>query len=154
MIIFLFFIKSLDKYKKSKINFYGLYILTAIFLLEWFLYHPALRYGGYHLIFLIIFIPLGIYLSQLSISYKLFYEKASILVIITFFIFSVRNLDRIIKEYEEYKFNPMVNLNYDFFGGDESFHFRYNTHIRKNYNKYNYIKILEKKIIYLSKENN
>ena len=153
IIIFLFFIKNIGKYNKSKISFYYLYILITAFLIEWFLYHPTLRYGGYHLIYLIIFIPFSIYLSKLTATYKIFYKKALILLIITSLIFSVRNIDRIYNEYTKYKFNPLVNLNYGFFGGDESFHFRYNSHLRKNYNNYNYIKILGKRFTYMSKEN-
>ena len=124
-----------------------------IFFIEWFLYHPALRYGGYHLIYLIIFIPFSIYISNFDISYKIFRKKAVILILITVIIFTFRNFNRLNLEYEKYNYNPILSLNYKFIGGDKKFHYRYNSHIKDRLSNYNSFQFLGKKFVYLSREN-
>ena len=65
----------LIKFKRSefiKRNFYLFYVVLLLLLLEWFLNHPALRYGGFTLIALSIFIPLSIFIeSRLNLNFKL-----------------------------------------------------------------------------------
>ena len=84
--------------------------------LEWFFYHPALRYGGYHLIALLLFVPFAIFFEK-----KINFEPRSILkikflIFIIFVIFFVRNIDRIHNEYQVYKYNflsyPSYNLEF------------------------------------------
>ena len=50
--------------KKNRKIILSVFILTVILSLEWFLNHPALRYGGYYLLCTLWFIPLSIYLSK------------------------------------------------------------------------------------------
>ena len=104
-------------------------------------------------IFLLILIPISIKLNQYKIKYELFYSKALTLLIITIVIFSLRNIERIYSEYKNYNFNPFISLNYNFFGGDEEFHYRYNSHLKYRYDKYYGVEILGKKFIYLSRNN-
>ena len=67
--------------------------------LEWFLNHPALRYGGYYLLCIIWFIPLSIYLSKKKFS---FIDKKKVtisLIIFSLLVFNLRNIKRIDKEF-------------------------------------------------------
>ena len=49
---------------------YFVYLLIFVLGIEWFYNHPALRYGGYHIIALLVFIPLAIKLSSSHIDLK------------------------------------------------------------------------------------
>ena len=81
--------------------------------------HPALRYGGYSLIALIFFIPLSIYLSKFSYSFKQIKLKTSILILISLTFFLTKNLNRIYIEHDKYKYNvvakPFYSLSKDAF---------------------------------------
>ena len=61
--IFLFFFRK-SFFKKSIIkvdhHVYLVYLLILILGIEWFYNHPALRYGGYHIIALLLFIPISV----------------------------------------------------------------------------------------------
>ncbi len=81
-------------------------------LIEWFLNHPALRYGGFTLIALSIFIPLSFYIeNRLSLKSKL-RKKIIFLICISFIVFSLKNIDRIFKESDKYNYNPLINAHY------------------------------------------
>ena len=154
LILLVLFKNSLEKNNNiNDINFFYLYLFLIVFLIEWFLNHPALRYGGYHLIYLCIFIPLSIYLNKKDIDFEIFKRKALLLIIISTVIFSYRNFDRIYFEYNNYDYNPLVSLNYRFIGGDEKFYFRYNSRLKKNYKNYNSFQFLNKNFIYLDRKN-
>ena len=58
LIVYFLFKKNLLKknYKKND-GVYGIYFIIILLFFEWFLKHPALRYGGYQLIALLFFIP-------------------------------------------------------------------------------------------------
>ena len=126
---------------------YALYIFLLICFIEWFLNHPSLRYGGYHLIALLVFIPLCLFLSKLDFDLKIFCKKASFLILITVIVFLGRNISRLHKEYNNYKYNPLINTNYKFIGGDEKFYLRYNEHMKKNIHDYPKINIFVKEIV-------
>ena len=104
LIVFLTFYSE----KKIKIKFekknYLIYFIAIILFLEWFYNHPSLRYGGYSLIALIIFMPFTIYLSKF-ISIKFFKEKIIFLIVLSLMIFVGRNLNRIKNETENYNYN-------------------------------------------------
>ena len=78
-----------------------------IILFEWFYNHPALRYGGYCVIALIIFIPFSFYLNQTYISYQKYSKIALFLVLISVLSFETRNYFRIIKEINIYEYKPI-----------------------------------------------
>ena len=121
VIISSIFLIKLKKVRLKKKNFYLFYASLIILLLEWFINHPALRYGGFSLIALSIFIPLSIFFeSRLNLNFKL-KKKVTLLIYISFIIFSFKNVDRIIKETDKYNYNPMVNAHY--FISDNAYHF-------------------------------
>ena len=104
---------------KTHKNIYIIYLFILILFFEWFYNHPTLRYGGYSLIALIIFIPFSIVLSKI-ISKKYLRQKIIFLITLSLVIFVGRNLDRIDNEINQYKFQP---VSYPFYKINEN-HFR------------------------------
>ena len=100
----------------------------------WFLIHPSLRYGGYHLFFLIFFIPLCIFLENYNLDSKEFLLRTKLLLALTLIIFLSRNIDRLIDEYKVYSYNPFKSTN--FLINEETFK------INKRYKKIRENKIL------------
>jgi hypothetical protein len=95
------------------------YYLILILFLEWFYNHPSLRYGGYTLVALIIFIPTSIYLSQFKFDPLILKKRIYFILILTLIIFVGRNISRINKEFKQYDYNPIKGaffyLNKDIF---------------------------------------
>ena len=103
---FLFKYYSAKKGKfNKKFNFKLIYFLIFIFLIEWFLKHPSMRYGGYVLIAL----PLFIYFSNKLSTYNFNFNKAKtlsyFLIFLVFLIFTSRNILRLNKEIKFYSYN-------------------------------------------------
>ena len=112
VIISLIFLIKSQKIELTKKNFYLFYTVLLLLLLEWFLNHPALRYGGFTLIALSIFIPLSIFIEhRLNLNFKL-KNKITSLILISFTIFIFKNIDRIFKEFDKYNYNPLINAHY------------------------------------------
>ncbi len=112
LIISSFFLVRYKKANLQKKNFHLFYGVLLLLLLEWFLNHPALRYGGFTLIALFIFVPLSIFTeSRLNLNSK-FKKKITFLIFLSFIIFSFKNIDRILKESDKYKYNPFINAHY------------------------------------------
>tara|TARA_B100000989_G_scaffold206306_1_gene156283 strand:+ start:4888 stop:6516 length:1629 start_codon:yes stop_codon:yes gene_type:complete len=132
---------------KTRINM--VYFFLIIFFIEWFLQHPTLRYGGYHLFALLFFIPVSIHLSSLNLEFKDYYKRTLILVLVVATIFIARNTSRLINENKLYGYNILKNPNYKFIGGDENFYYRYDKHF-KNKKNYSFINFFGKKIIILN----
>jgi len=96
--------KEIPDKKNRKITL-SLFILTLILSLEWFLNHPAFRYGGYYLLCIIWFIPLSIYLSKKKFLF-IDKKKATIsLIILSLLVFNLRNIKRIDEEFLRVKEN-------------------------------------------------
>ena len=150
ILAFFFFEKNLS-FKKKKVYFKLLYLILLIFLFEWFFFHPALRYGGYHIIALILFIPLCVFLENAKLSYRSFVKKTITLCMITLIIFFIRNITRLNKEYKNYNYNPLVNTNFKYIGGNKDFFFRYNDQLKKYFNKYPKLNFFGKEIIIITK---
>ena len=93
-------------------NFYLVYLIIFILFIEWFLVHPALRYGGYHLLALLIFIPLSIILERFSFNVKQFDKKIYFIIFLAIIIFLSRNISRISNENDRYSYNPYEDTNY------------------------------------------
>ena len=91
----------------------GLLLLIIIFflLLEWFYNHPALRYGGYPVICLFLFLPISNFLGS-RIHVKNLRIKTYVVVLLGFIIFFSRNIDRIIDEKDKYDFNVFQDISY------------------------------------------
>ena len=103
LIIYLsFYTKSKTK---NKNNILSLYLFLIILFLVWFFKHPSLRYGGYTLIGLLIFLPISVLCSNFTKSFKNKKIITYVLIIITFFIFDFRNIKRIQKEINIYSYS-------------------------------------------------
>ena len=146
---FSFLINKNKKTLKDKTNYkyLSVYIIIIFCLIEWFLYHPTLRYGGYHLFALILYIPLSIFISRFNFQIEFFYKRAFLLILITIVVFFSRNISRLSYEYKVYSYNPLLNTKYQFHGGDKKFHFRYSTQMKKNILKYQKISFLGKEFL-------
>ena len=105
-----FFSKKISKRKKPK--YWLLYSIIIFLTIEWFYLLPTLRYGGYHLIALLLFIPLSIHLSEYSIKPKLLKKKIFFIILLTIVIFLSRNISRINKEYHNYNYDIINNAFY------------------------------------------
>jgi len=110
VVILTFYSKNKKKTKKYNFNF--LYLILVILTFEWFYFHPTLRYGGYHLIALLLFIPVSIFISKFLTNQFKFKSKVYLLIVLTFVIFSTRNIIRINKEYNLYNYNILTNAFY------------------------------------------
>ncbi len=144
LVVLLFYYKKNNNIINN--NYLLVYLFIFFALLEWFFKHPTLRYGGYHLIALMIFIPLSVYLSKKNIQFDEYKKKAIILILIGITIFYARNIKRLFKEYKNYKYYPLKSLNYVFTQPKE-FYFRYNSIIKNKYDTYDKIKLFGKNIV-------
>ena len=81
-------------------------------MIEWFLNHPALRYGGFVLVFLAILFPFTILLSNQKFKFKQKLISTKLIILIIFVIFSGRNINRISNEYKVYDYNFLKEPNY------------------------------------------
>ncbi len=112
LIISSIFLINRKKEKLPKKNFFLFYFFLIILLIEWFLNHPALRYGGFTLIALCIFIPLSFFIEKrLNLNLRL-KKKINFLIITSFIFFCLKNVDRIFKEFNKYNYNPLINAHY------------------------------------------
>ena len=143
---------------KIKIDTYIIYLVIFILGLEWFYNHPSLRYGGYHIIPLLLFIPISIKLASSDISIKKYTKIILILICITISTFVGRNINRIVKEVHIYDYKPFKKT---FYFIDES-HFRIQKQMDKKIKKHSDcsvivnkcdsdIKIIMGKIIFTNK---
>lgn len=115
--LIIFFIFKLN-FKLSRYKFRALLICLVILILEWFLNHPALRYGGYSLFAAIFFV----YLSSLSfkkdLNLKNFKTGINYMIILALAVFLGRNINRINKEMTQYSYNPLVEFRYSIIDDD------------------------------------
>ncbi len=115
-ILFFIFFVILFKSSNKKIilpKYLPVYLLIVILFLEWFFHHPALRYGGYHLISLIFFIPLSIYLSNKTFDNKKMNKRIFLIIILIFSTFVIRNAQRLLKEHNVYDYNLFIHPSFD-----------------------------------------
>ena len=148
VMIFIIFLSFYTKQKNEvyQVKFFLVYFFIFLLFCEWFLKHPSLRYGGYHLIALMAFIPLSIYLSKFKFIFQAFAKRAFLIVAVTLLIFILRNGIRLNDEFVKYDYNPLISTNYKFIGGDKNFHLRYNKQFKKFKSEYPEFNFLGKKI--------
>jgi len=103
VVILLFNGPSNKKIKRKNFKIYC--VIPLLFLLEWFLNHPSMRYGGYILFALPVFILTSRYLEKKKIEYGKIYYRSIFLILITLTIYNLRNLDRIINEINFYNYD-------------------------------------------------
>ena len=112
-LFFLLVIVSFTFYSKNRINikikkqYYIIYLLIIVLFLEWFYNHPSLRYGGFSLLALIMFVPFSIYISKF-VPTKFFKKKIIFLMIVSLLLFVGRNIHRINNEVEKYNYNVIT----------------------------------------------
>jgi hypothetical protein len=94
---YLFLIRYRSKYKKNKIIYLPIYFFALALFLIWFFKHPDLRYGGFVLISILFFIPLGVYLSNYFIG-GLKKNIITAVIFLSLFSYAVRNIYRINQE--------------------------------------------------------
>ena len=106
LLVMLFFrFSSNNKYKKNiKIDLLS-YMVPIFFLIEWFLNHPAMRYGGYVLFAIPIFLFTSSIIQKYKVEKKKLWNLSVFFIVLVFVIFNVRNYSRITKETEIYSYN-------------------------------------------------
>lgn len=98
----------------SNYKFKLILFFILILIIEWFYNHPALRYGGYSLISGMFFLILSSLNFKKPITNFTFQRNIKYFIAISLSVFLLRNIDRIIQEYDKYKYNPIQNPNYNF----------------------------------------
>ena len=145
---FLVFTYKSKKIKLHKRKYILFYFSILILFLEWFYNHPALRYGGYTILALMVFIPISLFLEKFQSNSILFKKKIYFLVTLTALIFISKNLNRINHEYIKYNYNliknPFFYLNKDGFKINDMVKIYYEK--QKENSKKKYL-ILNKKIL-------
>jgi len=137
LIFFVFFFNLKNEiFFTKKRKYLILYLIVLILFCEWFYNHPALRYGGYHLIALLIFLPTVLFLERRIIFNQNLIKRINVIILIIILVFLSRNILRINKEIDVYNFNFYDNASYN--------------KIFENHDHYN--NILKIKNCYLSKK--
>lgn len=107
LILMFFLFKDHKKYNFTLHN-KNIYIIIIILFVQWFVSYPALRYGGYAVLTLIIFLPFCSFIT-LNINKLNIYKKLFSLIIISYCIFIYKNIDRIFYENVKYNYNIVVD---------------------------------------------
>ncbi len=103
LVIFAFRDKKVRKFRFKP--FKVIYLILFIFLLEWFLNHPAMRYGGFVLISLPFFILSSQFLETFkTLSQKKVFIVTIIFISLTLITYNTRNFFRLYKEINFYKY--------------------------------------------------
>ena len=110
-ILYLFFYPKNISFKNFK-NYLTIYFILILLLLEWFWNHPALRYGGFVLVFLIMTFPFAVLFANQKFTFKKKFLQIKIILLIVFLVFSFRNVNRLINEHHIYDYNFLKNPNY------------------------------------------
>ena len=96
--------RNLPNKRKNK-TLITLFVITLTLFFEWFYNHPALRYGGYYLFCIMVFIPVCFYISQKKL---IFIKKRKViisLILVSFIIFYSKNIERINEDLKIVKYN-------------------------------------------------
>ena len=104
IIVFFIFSKSKQTIHTNK-KYYLIYMLSFFFLLEWFFNHPSMRYGGYVLFGIPLFIFTSSIIEKMSFSKNNLYKCTIFFVALTLVVYNLRNIQRIHKEAKVYNFN-------------------------------------------------
>ena len=89
---------------KIKRNTLSINLILLFIFFEWFLNHPAMRYGGYILFSLPVFIFISKKLEQFNHKRKTVMISTIALIIVTFFSYNLRNLNRLNYEIKNYEY--------------------------------------------------
>ena len=105
ILVYLSFKFSGKNKKRIKKNYILAYFIPLFFLSEWFLNHPAMRYGGYVLFGIPFFVFASIQLEKINLSSKKIYLNTMIFIFLTIVVFNSRNVVRIFKEIRVYNYD-------------------------------------------------
>ena len=122
--LILLFVFKKDFKKNNKINFkINISLLSYVSIISvfslWFFNFPSLRYAGYSILFLLLVVPLCIYLAKnLNFNKTIVKKKIKILIILALIVFNFKNIQRLnnelnLKNYEHHNF-----LNFPFYWVD------------------------------------
>lgn len=112
ILIFTFYSSKVTKIRLDR-HLIVFYFTILILLLEWFYNHPSLRYGGYVLVFSLIFLPIILLLKSFQIKNKKIKSKVIILIILLTIVFVLRNTNRLHKEHKNYNYNFIKDFRYN-----------------------------------------
>ncbi len=107
IVILTFFYFKRGTLKTTKDKNILTYFLILIFLIEWFLNHPAMRYGGFVLIGLPLILYFSSLMSRILISKKNLKNLVIFFIILSIVAFNLRNFIRIDKEIKIYGYDPI-----------------------------------------------
>ncbi len=134
LVIYFYLIKgNLLNKKIYKIKFGSIYFIIVLLFLEWFYNHPALRYGGYTLICLLLFIPFSIFFNKYNFNKRILKNRLKNLILVIILIFFGRNVDRIYDEILKYNYRPLIKPFYTL----TDVHYRFDEEIKNFYKNYN-----------------
>ena len=112
IILFVIFYSRNNKVEVPHKGIISIYLMLILLFAEWFYNHPALRYGGYTLIALLLFLPIAQHMSKKSYLNFNTNIRAYFLIFLTLSVFIARNFNRLHNEEEKYKYKPMKKINY------------------------------------------
>ena len=112
LIFFLLFNSKQKKQIKNTNLLFFIYPIIIILLIEWFINHPTLRYGGYSLVALALLVPFSYKLDSNKHPLKKIKKNTIIILLIGISIFYLRNIDRLIDDSKKYKYNILKNPYY------------------------------------------
>ena len=106
---FICFVLFYTKRKKKTDNrkTFLAYLILLIFFIEWFLNHPSMRYGGFVLFALPIFIFFSEKIEKFDVTKRKVLISTTFLIILTLFSYNLRNYLRIVKEINIYDYKIM-----------------------------------------------
>ncbi len=110
LLVLLIFRYSPNKRRKSTviINKF-IFLIPLFFIFEWFLNHPAMRYGGYVLFAIPIFLFTALKLQKYMFEQKVMSKILIFLIIVSLTTYNLRNISRIVKENKIYSYNLLNN---------------------------------------------
>lgn len=100
IVFFLFRTAKKVKIKTNKIKL--VYVFIFILIMEWFFKHPSMRYGGYVLLALPIFIYTSSKLATYKFNSKKIFVKIIAICLLTISIYNIRNIIRLDSELKNY----------------------------------------------------
>jgi len=112
VILFVIFYSKNNKIEVPYKGIISIYLMLILLFAEWFYNHPALRYGGYPLIALLLFLPIAQHMSKKNYLNFNTNIRAYFLIFLTLSVFIARNFNRLHNEEEKYKYKPIKKINY------------------------------------------
>ena len=97
--------KTKEKKKIFSRNTLPIYLILLLLFLEWFSNHPSMRYGGFVLWALPFFVFTSSEIEKYDLSKKKVFFSTILIVVLTFATYNFRNIQRLYKEINFYKYN-------------------------------------------------